>query len=261
MESDRTASELTRHTCDDGRLYTDGSNWFPSVSTVLDTMDTPAQLRRYEQNTSAQKQRWTQFYTQHRGTLIHYELLAGLVDDEFWGDDEQTSEDALKGRVECPNTGMTGDQETWEQFQADRAWAVDTWKTYIEPIYGVDPETTIDVEVFVRNEEQCYAGQFDLLRVDDGDVVLCDLKTSKRVYDKHLLQLVAYAHAVDIVVDRLDVIRLNPDGQTWEVSRSDTWVEGRDDLWDEFCTLRDQLDADRIQGLKNEIATADSDAP
>lgn len=248
------AGNLQRHTFDeDGRIYTDYDDlWLPSVSTVLDVRPKPPGLRNYLKNTSEAKKKQKTFYTQNRGTLIHYALLSQLVDFEFWSDDEQNSEDCLKGRKEHEGTGLTGDYETWQRYQNDKEWAEDAW-SLIRRVKGIQPENVLGVELFVQNTDVGYAGQFDLLYVDDGDVVLGDIKTSKRVYDKHLLQCVAYAHAVDIVVDRMEVIRINPDSETWIISRSDEWLEDEESLWSEFCGLRDQLQQDTLSNLKDRV--------
>lgn len=238
-----------RYTFDDGRVYVQDDTWMPSVSEVISMRPKPPGLKRWQAKTSQQQQDKKSFYTQNRGTLIHYELLSSLVDEEFWSDDEQHSEDCLRGRREHRGTGLTGGYETWQRFQDDLDWATDAWEMIID-IYGITPDSVLDVELYVTNTDVGYAGQFDLLYVDDGDVVLADLKTSKRVYDKHLIQCVAYRHAVPIAVDRMEVIRINPDGKTWEVSKSDTWPESDSELWNEFTDLRHQMDDSRIESMK-----------
>lgn len=249
-------TNLDRYTfSDDGRVYTDhGDLWLPSVSTVLSVREKPPALRNYLKRTSEAEQNEKTFYTQNRGTLIHYDLLSQLVEEEFWSDDEQSSEDCLKGLQVHSESGLTGDQETWEQYKEDRDWARSAWDL-IKDVYGINQESTLNVELFVKNTEVGYAGQFDLLYEDDGDVVLADIKTSKRVYDKHLIQLAAYSYAVDIVVDRMEVIRINPDSETWEISRSDEWIEDREELYDEFCSLRNQLSEEKIQNLKDRVTS------
>jgi hypothetical protein len=249
-------NQLHRYTFnEDGRIYTDHDElWLPSVSTVLDVREKPPALRKYLRNTSEEDQKQKTFYTQNRGTLIHWYLQKQLDPDLEWTDDEEHSEQCLKGKREHESTGLTGDYETWQRFKQDREWAMGAWKM-MRDVYGIHPENTLDVELFVMNTDIGYAGQFDLLYADDGDVVLADIKTSKRVYDKHLLQLTAYSYAVDVVVDRMEVLRLNPDGETWEVSRSDEWIESRSDLYAEFCELRERLADDEITRLKDKVET------
>lgn len=248
--------ELHRYTFDeDGRVYTDHEDlWLPSVSTVLDVREKPPALRKYLRNTSEADKKQKTFYTQNRGTLIHWYLQQQLDPDLDWTDDEEHSEQCLKGKRTHEETGLTGDYETWQRFKQDKEWALSAWEM-IRDVYGIHPENTLDVELFVMNREVGYAGQFDLLYqdTDDNETVLADIKTSKRVYDKHLLQLTAYSYAVDIAIDRMEVLRVNPDGETWEVSRSDEWIESRSDLFDEFCQLRDRLADDEIQRLREQV--------
>jgi hypothetical protein len=247
---------LERYTCEDGRVYTDGDVWLPSVSTVLDEREKAPALKHYLKNTSQAKQDQRTFYTQNRGTLIHYELLSQLVDYEFWSDDEQHSEECLRGKREHKETGLTGGYETWQRYQNDLEWAKETWEL-LKRIQGITPERLIDVELFVKNEQVGYAGQFDMLYIDpDSNVVLGDIKTGKRVYDKHLLQLTSYANAVDITVDRLEVFRINPDGKTWEVSSSTDWKPSRNELFDEVKELREQLADKRLKDLTSQAKEA-----
>lgn len=249
-------SDLSRYTFDDdGRVYTDHNDlWLPSVSTVLDVRDKPPALRKYLRNTSEAEKKQKTFYTQNRGTLIHWHLQKQLDPDLEWTQDEENSEQCLKGKKVHEESGLTGDYETWQRFKRDKDWAMDAW-SMIRDVFGIHPENTLDVELFVMNTEVGYAGQFDLLYADEdtGEVVLADIKTSKRVYDKHLIQLSAYSYAVDIAVDRMEVLRLNPDGETWEVSRSDEWIEDRANLYDEFCGLREQLEEDKIENLRQKV--------
>lgn len=240
---------IGRYTFEEGRIYTDGDIWVPSVSEVLAMRADPPGLKKWKQRKSQAEQDQRTFYTQNRGTLLHYHMLSQLTDEEFWSDDEQDSEDCLRGRREHRGTGLTGDYETWQRFQSDKEWTMEAWEM-IRRIYNIHPENTLDVELYVKNEAVGYAGQFDLLYADGSDVVLADLKTSKRVYDKHLIQSVAYAHAVDVTVDRMEIIRINPDGETWEVSSSEDWIEDPDDLWAEFVELRDSMEEARIERLK-----------
>lgn len=245
--------DLRRYTFDEGRLYTDGDNWYPSVSTVLDIREDPPGLRKHKQRTSQQEQDWIKFYTQNRGTLVHYEILSDIDPDLEWTEDEQSSEECLRGQREHEETGLTGDYETWNQFEQDLEWAKSAWDLVLR-VSDIEPERAKGVEVFVSNDDYEYAGQFDLLYIDsDGNYRLSDIKTSKMVYDKHLLQLASYEHAVDVSVDLLEIIRINPNTETWEISTSDTWLEDRKDLWNSFVELRQQYEQEKIDELKSKI--------
>lgn len=249
------SSDLHRHTFEDGRIYVDGDQYYPSVSTVLDVREKPPGLKNYFDRTTEDQRRDKSFYTQNRGTLIHYKLLDQLTDREMWSEDEQSSRDQLKGNEHNEELDRTGGLDMWERYQRDEEWALETWDL-IRNIYNIHPENTLNVELFVTNSDVGYAGQFDLLYEDDGDVVLADLKTSKWVYDKHLIQLSAYMHAVDVVVDRMEVIRLNPDSERWEISRSDEWAEDPDDLWEEFVDLRAEFADEKLEELTERAQNA-----
>jgi hypothetical protein len=249
--------ELDRDEIDGHRVYTDYDDvWLPSVSTVLKERPIPPALQNYLQRTSDEEKKKKKFYTQNRGTLIHYELLSQLVDTEYWSDDEAHSEDCLKGRRVHEETGLTGDYETWQRFTRDREWSLAVWEQ-IRRIYNIHPENVLDVELYVMNTDVGYAGQFDLLYADGTDVVLADIKTSKRVYEKHLLQAASYAKAVDIAVDRLEVIKVNPDSERWVISQESDWKRSRDDLFSEFCELRDSFEENKIETAREEM-TSDS---
>jgi len=230
----------------EGRVYTDGEElYLPSVSTVLDEKPTPEGIKQWKKNNdgSGGTTHWRDIlqYKSNRGTLIHYNLLKDFDEEDIYSEgDEGASEEELK---------LEGD---WDRYKEDLAYAEEAWEQ-IKEIRGINQESVLNVECFVTNDGVGYAGQFDLLYEDDGDVVLADIKTSKYVYDKHLVQATAYAYAVDIVVDRMEILRINPDGKTWEVSRSDEWVEDRADLYKEFCDLREQLADDKIAKLRSNV--------
>lgn len=67
-------------------------------------------------------------------------------------------------------------------------------------------------ETFVANEAEGYGGKFDLVAPSGGKRTLFDLKTSKQVYDTHLLQMGGYSAALKsngIVVDQGAVVALH----------------------------------------------------
>jgi hypothetical protein len=161
--------------------------------------------------------------------MIHYRLLNEFSPDDIHGKNEKNSTEELK---------LEGN---WKRYQEDLAFAQDAWKE-IKEVRGINEESVLDVECFVTNIAVGYAGQFDLLYVDkDSNIVLADLKTGKGVYPKYKKQLVAYENALNLDVDRTEVIRIYPDGDEWEVSDDSEWSESRDELWAEFRELRSQM--------------------
>jgi len=123
------------------------------------------------------------------------------------------------------------------------------------PIYGLCP---IEVERFLLNHEYGFGGQADLVvEYPDGDIAVCDLKTSSSNRDKNKAQLAAYAQAVeddtDIPVDSVDrteVWRIHPDSGTFSIHANERysplhsdsyWRETREESWQEFLDARERF--------------------
>lgn len=229
------SDELERYTLPEGRVYTDGDELFlPSVTTVIDQQPEPEGIKYWKKKYDGTngKDHWREIlqYKSNRGTMIHYRLLNEFEDGDMFGRNEEDSTEQLK---------LEGN---WDRYQSDLTYAEDAWEE-IKKVRGIGPDSVLDVECFVTNVSVGYAGQFDLLYVDDdSNIVLGDLKTGKGIYDKYKMQLVAYENALNLDVDRLEVIRIYPDGQEWEVSADSDWSESRDDLWRKFRGLRAGMD-------------------
>jgi hypothetical protein len=234
-------SELERRTADAGRVYTNFDDvYLPSVSTVLDEIPEPDGLQYWREKYDGEDGRkdWRDIltYKSNRGTLIHYHLLNQFYDGDMWGIEEQNSKESLQSN------------SNWERFEEDLTFAEEFFEEVSET-YCITEQNVLEVECFVTNTDIGYAGQFDMLHIDcDGNICLSDIKTSKRVYKKHKLQLTAYAEALNFDVDRLEVIRIHPDSDSGEVSpkREDVsyeWLENRDELLDEFIELRNGMDS------------------
>lgn len=251
-------NQLSRYTVEGvGRIYSNGEDiWLPSVSTVLDVRETPEALRRWKKRTDDYEE--IMWYKQNRGTLIHETCLQQVAPDgpdgepviKLWGDDETQS------AMELWYGG------SYERYLENEEWAHTVWD-YIKIITGLDDDgdsRVLDSETYVFNTDIGYAGQFDLLYYDEDedDVVLADLKTSKSTYEKHQLQLSAYAMAVDVAVDRLEVLRLSPDLRDWEVFPDDEWELDREDLETEFIRLKGQLESEKLSTLVETIKDADA---
>lgn len=237
------SDELQRYTLPDdsddggGRVYTDNESLFlPSVSTVLDEKPEPQGITNWKQTNDGTggTKHWRTIlnYKGNRGTLIHYNLLNEFEEEDMFSVDEENSTEELK---------LNGD---WERYRNDLTYAEDAWDT-IKRLRSIEPENVLNVECFVTNTGIGYAGQFDLLYVDDdSNVVLSDIKTSNSSsapYKKHKLQLTAYANALELDIDRLEVLIIHPDSQSWKISHDTDWGEDVDDLWEEFCELRDGM--------------------
>jgi len=231
------STTLQRFTLPDGRVYTDHEElYLPSVSTVLDEMPTPEGIkfwkRKYDGTNGKEHWRDILMYKSNRGTLVHYHLLSDFTDEDMFSVDEENSVEELK---------LEGE---WSRFQEDLTWAKEAWED-IKRVRGISKENVLNVECFVTNTGVGYAGQFDLLYVDnDSNIVLSDIKTSNArsaPYEKHKMQLSAYANALELDVDILEVLIIHPDSEKWKISHNTDWNEDVDDLWAEFRELREQM--------------------
>jgi hypothetical protein len=85
---------------------------------------------------------------------------------------------------------------------------------------------------------------------------LCDLKTSSGIYDKHKLQTIAYNEAVDVDVDKLEVIRIHPDREEYEISQDSDWDKSREDYKRQLEYLRAkakmEMDEEELDKIANE---------
>lgn len=228
------SDNLERRTTEDGRVYTDMESLFlPSVTTVIDEKPEPEGLKYWKQKNDGKNGRphWRSIlqYKANRGTLVHYKLLNEFADEDIFGENEEASTEQLK------------EENNWSRYVEELEFAESAWED-IKEQRGISDESVLNVECFVTNEGVGYAGQFDLLYVDDdGDLVLSDLKTSKRVYDKHHMQLVAYSNALSLDIDTLEVVRIHPDSETWQTVHDDEWGRSRNEVWHEFVGLRHSM--------------------
>jgi hypothetical protein len=217
-----------------GRVYTDEDElYLPSVSTVLDEMPEPEGIKNWKKNNdgSGSNKHWRTIlqYKGNRGTLIHYNLLNEFAEEDMFSVDEEKSSEELKV------------EGNWSRYTEDLAYAEKAWDQ-IKRIRGITAENVLNVECFVTNNAIGYAGQFDLLYVDeDSNIVLSDIKTSNSdyaPYEKHKLQLTAYANALELDVDILEVLIIHPDSESWKISHNTDWDEDVDNLWGTFRELR-----------------------
>jgi len=235
-------ADLERRTLEGvGRVYfsPEHDRFLPSVTTVLDQRPKPVALKKWQEKNDGTdgNPHWRDImnFKSYRGTLVHYNLLNPFSDEDIGGHNEEEAEEELKKGT------PVGD---WQDYKQAMHWARQAFDN-IAKRRGINQDSVLNVECFVENTDIGYAGQFDLLYIDeDGDVVLSDLKTSARVYDKHKMQLTAYKNAVPLTIDKLEVIRLHPDSETSEVSHDADWLEDPDELYQEFKELREGMNED-----------------
>lgn len=128
-------------------------------------------------------------------------------------------------------------------LRQDVDYFVETFEKVCD-VLGITEESVITVEKFMLNDLHGYGGQTDLVYEDpEGNVVVSDLKTSSSLREKHRLQAVAYAKAIEYAddvdvddVDRVEVIRIHPTSQTWTVHSHEVpeHVSGEPNYTDEY---------------------------
>lgn len=147
------------------------------------------------------------------------------------------NQDVVSSREEYEHL-FEGNTRLVDVLQEDVQYFVDAFNTICEEL-GVTEESVIRVEKFMMNGEDGYGGQCDLVYEDpEGNVVVADLKTSSGLRQKHRLQSVAYMKAVEQAdempddVDRVEVWRIHPDSESWQV-HSHVVPEHAEHLYDE----------------------------
>lgn len=197
------------------------------------------------------------WYSAPRGTLCHYQALCKFEDsfdedDDMWGEEEAESmqqvmegpeddafddasheltditysilknQDVVTSREEYEHL-FEGNTRLVDVLHEDVEYFTEAFETICDEL-GVDDEAVIRVEKFMVNDDEGYGGQCDLVYEDPhGNVVVADLKTSSSLRQKHRLQSVAYMKAVEQAdwgpdeVDRVEVWRIHPDTETWQV--------------------------------------------
>lgn len=266
MSGDETVdpnAELSRDKVEiDGeeyRMYTDGEDEWPSVTTILNQREDP------ERDKSIQGWRnWLKGqpdrpdpdevinFKSWRGTLAHWAALDDLARYELAGQEEFDALDNLKGWEYRHDDALT-------QAEADVDFVVEEFRDIVEENgiaqYDEDGNVTYSnvraVEKYVVNEEIGYAGQFDLAYdLPDGRTVVADLKTSKAdsasdLMDKKFprigMQLVAYSRAVNFDVDERHVIWIAPDTRESALITDSQWPESPETYEQEFLDLAETV--------------------
>lgn len=116
-----------------------------------------------------------------------------------------------------------------------------TLQSYFQ--HGVRRSKILGIENYVLDTDVGYSGQYDLAYTKpNGDRVLADLKTSSKIDTiQYRMQAEAYARAMEFYPDELAIIQLQPDKRETQISWSDNWKHSRDELWDKFKELADDV--------------------
>lgn len=200
-----------------------------------------------------------------RGTIAHAKTLEPFYDGELWGEEEETAVERLENYEQYRQSFLDEDEYPWQPenipFLRDNE-SPKEWSERTTPIIKQellenclsDVEEVVAVEQYLYSSTYNFAGQVDFVyRNSRGKLIVCDLKTSKFVFDKHKLQVSAYALAYeevyDVNVDMLKIARASPEAYTvsesevevqWYTDPQDNW-SSRDELQEVFCTLGEEL--------------------
>lgn len=225
---------LRRYTSDAGRVYVNAEGQvLPSVTTVWSHGEEPKAVQAWKARNDGKDGRpdWREIleYTRARGIMLHHQILSKYAEDGLNGAQISQAEATIRA---------AGKQTRYDEEAA----FVETAWTQLASQRGITTGSVLAVESFVSDPTVGYAGQFDLMYVEeDLTLVLADIKTGRAVYEKDKVQLVAYAAASQHSPDRLEVLRVDPDQQEWEVSDSDSWAEDPQLLWGKFLEARTAL--------------------
>lgn len=151
-------------------------------------------------------------FSQLRGTYLHAKAQQKYSGRDLWGEEEKRAEEELK------NFGDYEGRDAYELVQEYSDWFVDE----VHDILDERLDEVLYTEQYVYSSNPKFAGQVDLVYRDvEGDVVVCDLKTSKLISYSHLMQSNAYASVFDEVLDepvsKIEVIQASPERKTSEV--------------------------------------------
>ena len=96
--------------------------------------------------------------------------------------------------------------------------AIHSWHRFLEDFGQPWKKAYSEVMIMGSINDFGYGGTLDMVyEMNDGRVLLIELKTAKRIYDINALQAAAYAHAYHAKVDDVWVMRLGKEAVEYEV--------------------------------------------
>ena len=103
----------------------------------------------------------------------------------------------------------------------------------------------IGIERPLVSEAHLFGGTIDVFAVIDGRRAVCDIKTSKGIYDEHLVQTSAYAELLKENGEHVDEIRILRVGRVDDDSLEEKRVTDWDRYWRVFLALLEVYWAER----------------
>lgn len=243
---------------DSYRMYSNDSDEYPSVSTIVRSRPTPEKDKSIEG--------WRNWlkgqpdrphpddvlqYKGYRGTLAHYKALDPLARYELAGDDEFEAYEGLKG-------WEYRHEDALSQAEDDVEWFVEQFRQFAEEWSIARFEDGEVVDTHVRSVEQAvveetiaYAGRYDLLYDHpDRGTIMADLKSSnaksvddlfEKKFPDYGMQLAAYARASKFDVDEIQTIWISPDSRESAVITEAEMPQTRSEYEARFTELAESL--------------------
>jgi len=161
-----------------GRFYTDGDNYYPSVTSVIDKVLAKGYYFKKWLGDANSFQEAEEYKNEkaEKGTKVH-----GYCERLTEGEEIDVSEDS---------------KEVVKKTQG-----------FIKFYDAKDP-TVLDTEFQVAHKNLRYAGTADLMASIDDELWLIDIKTSSNIYNSHKLQLSFYQKAIDSDIDHQGILWL-----------------------------------------------------
>jgi hypothetical protein len=185
--------------------------WFPSVTGVLGVIAKPQLTRWASQRTIEYIKKRVGEFESSQGAppfLIDTKHIHSYLDDaeEGWQDTESTSIGSLAHRfLEAELKFRAGEGPRPERPKVDPVLAPDFTPGMIDAannsitaglsFFDEHEVTPIMLERVLFHPADAYVGTCDFIGYVDGELVIGDHKTSKRLYSEYRLQLAAYVSA------------------------------------------------------------------
>jgi len=161
-----------------GRFYTDGDHYYPSVTTIIDKILAKG---------------------------YYFKKWLGNA-NSFQEAEDYKNEKADKGtKVHEYCERLTAGEEI--DVSGDSKEVIKKTQGFIK-FYNAKKPTVLDTEFQVVNKLLRYAGTADLMASIDDELWLLDIKTSSNIYNSHKLQLSFYQKAIDSEIDHQGIVWL-----------------------------------------------------
>ena len=166
---------------------------YPSVTTILSVLDKPA-LPRWAAVEVAT------YAVEHRESWAGLPArdAVELLKKAPWGKTKNAADAGTDAHAYCEARlkGEKAERPDASLFSPLHGKAFEN----VDAILAELAPTAVAVEATAWSNAYGYAGTFDALVLINGELVLCDLKTSKGVYEEYALQLAAYRFADSILL-------------------------------------------------------------